>query len=398
MISVIFHADMDAFFASIEQLDDPNLRGKPVVVGAAPGRRGVVSACSYEARTFGIRSAMPISRAYRLCPQAVYLPVRMDRYRELSNRVINLFGEFTPDVRPISVDEAFLDMSGTERLFGPPRAAAALLKKRVREEIGLTVSVGIGPNRYVAKLASARSKPDGLLEVDAERVKAFMAALPLTSVWGIGDKTRERLLSLGLDSVDRICSFSQEALAGMTGEACGAFLYNAVRGIDPGIFSDEPKSHSMSSEATYEHDVTDDEVLEATLLALSQEIMWRLIEEGARSRTVHLKLRYDDFETISAQETLGKWISSSDDIRFAAISLLEKKRDENRAVRLIGVGVSNVESERGVEQGELFEDGSERKAKVERAVMDLKQKRGALLTKARLIAAPSKNGSSPGKT
>lgn len=388
MKRVVFHADLDAFFASVEQLDDPSLRGKPVVVGAAPGHRGVVSACSYQARAFGIRSAMPISRAYRLCPNAVFLPVRMERYHELSRRVMSVFGDFTPDVRPISVDEAFLDMTGTDRLFGPPREAAAALKRRIKDELGLAVSVGIGPNRYVAKLASARSKPDGLLEVSDGEEEAFMAGLPLSSVWGIGDKTRERLLAVGLDSVERIRSLSLDALKSMTGAACGAFLYGAVRGIDPGIFSDEPKSRSMSSETTYEHDVADPEILEATILALSQELMWRLMESGARSRTVHIKLRYEDFETTGAQETLGKWIASSDEIRAAALSLLRRRRDPSRALRLIGVGVANVENAGGNDQGELFEDASERKAKVERAVLDLKQKKKATLTKARLVVAP----------
>ena len=259
MKNVVFHADLDAFFASVEQLDDHSLRGKPVVVGAEPGHRGVVSACSYEARAFGIRSAMPISRAYKLCPNAAFLPVRMDRYHEMSTRVMRIFDDFTPDVRQISVDEAFLDMTGTSRLFGPPREAAALLKQRVHEELGLAVSVGIGKNRYVAKLASARSKPDGLLEIEDGQEETFLAALPLTSVWGIGDKTRERLFAVGLDSVERIHRLSPSALKSTMGEACGTFLYGAVRGMDPGIFSDEPKSRSMSCETTFEHDVADTE-------------------------------------------------------------------------------------------------------------------------------------------
>jgi DNA polymerase-4 len=386
---VVFHADLDAFFASVEQLDDPSLRGKPVVVGAAPGHRGVVSACSYEARSFGVHSAMPISRAYRLCPQGVFLPVRMDRYRDLSRRVMALFGEFTPDVRPISVDEAFLDMSGTERLFGPPSEAAAALKRRMREELGLAVSVGIGANRYIAKLASARSKPDGLLEIYLGREEEFMSSLPLTSVWGIGDKTRERLLALGLDSVERIRNLSPEALRSMAGEACGAFLYRAVRGIDPGIFSDAPRSRSMSCETTFERDVSDRELLEATVLALSQELMWRLMEEGVRSRTVHVKLRYEDFETISAQETLEKWIGSAEELRGSAMALLEKRRDPGREVRLIGVGVANVEEDRGG-QGELFEAPSSRMAKVERAALDLKLAKKGLVTRARLMPPPDR--------
>jgi len=388
--NVVFHADMDAFYASVEQLDDPSLRGKPVIVGAAPGRRGVVSACSYEARAFGVRSAMPIARAYRLCPGGVFRPVRMERYRIVSRAVMDVFASFTPDVRPISVDEAFLDMTGTERLFGPPAEAAARLKQRVRDEIGLAVSVGVGTNRYIAKLASASSKPDGLLEVPPGDEEAFMERLPLTSLWGIGDKTRNRLLALGVDSVRKIRDLPAASLERAMGAACGAFLFKAVRGLDPGIFSDQPKSRSMSSETTFEHDVEDEETLEGVLLALSQELAFRLLEEKASSRTVHVKIRYDDFETVSAQETLPRAVETSDDIREAAWNLFRRKRDPSRAVRLIGLGLANLDEGEGIGQGELFASASEKKAKVERAALDLRKSKGAVLTKARLVSAPPK--------
>jgi DNA polymerase-4 len=385
MNRVVFHADLDAFFASVEQLDRPELRGEPVVVGALPGHRGVVSACSYEARAFGVRSAMPISRAAKLCPGAAFLPVRMARYRELSERIMAIFGEFSPEVRQISVDEAFLDMSGTGGLFGPPAAAARALKDRVRAETGLSVSVGVASNRYLAKLASARSKPDGLLVVESGSEEAFMAALPLEKVWGIGEKTLERLRAIGLDTVERIRGLPRETLRRAVGDALGDFLYAAVRGEDPGIMGDERKSRSISGETTYEHDVADPEVLEATVLALSQELMFRLIGERLSSRTVHVKIRYDDFETLSAQETLDRPVATAEDIRSAALALLGRKRDPERAVRLLGVGLGNVEDEDPLKQGELFADGSSRLAAVERAVLDLKRKKGALVTRARLV-------------
>lgn len=385
MNRVVFHADLDAFFASVEQLDRPELRGKPVVVGALPGHRGVVSACSYEARVFGVRSAMPISRAAKLCPGAAFLPVRMARYRELSERIMAIFGEFSPEVRQISVDEAFLDMSGTGGLFGPPAAAARALKDRVRAETGLSVSVGVASNRYLAKLASARSKPDGLLVVESGSEEAFMAAQPLEKVWGIGEKTLERLRAIGLDTVERIRGLPRETLRRAVGDALGDFLYAAVRGEDPGIMGDERKSRSISGETTYEHDVSDPEVLEATVLALSQELMFRLIGEKLTSRTVHVKIRYDDFETLSAQETLDRPVATAEDIRSAALALLGRKRDPERAVRLLGVGLGNVEDEDPLKQGELFADGSSRLAAVERAVLDLKRKKGALVTRARLV-------------
>lgn len=384
MSTVIFHADLDAFFASVEQNDKPELRGLPVIVGAMPGHRGVVSACSYEARAFGVHSALPISTASRLCPHGVFLPVRMGRYQEVSRRVMAIFGDFTPDVRQISVDEAFLDMSGTTGLFGPPIEAAAKLKTRVREETGLTVSVGVGANRYIAKIASARSKPDGLLEIASGQEEAFLDSLPLSKLWGIGEKTLDRLNRAGLDSIPYIRELSAETLGRAAGQALGEFLYRAVRGIDPGIFSDEPKTRSMSGETTFEHDVVDDEPLEATILEQSQELMFRLLEGGVRSRTVHLKLRYADFETVSAQETLDRWIVSADEIRSAALSLLKRKRDRERAIRLIGVGVAVTQGTEGG-QNELFPNPSERQAAVERAVLELKKGKGATVTKARLL-------------
>ncbi len=384
MTAVVFHADLDAFFASVEQLDAPALRGRPVIVGALPGHRGVVSACSYEARAFGVHSALPISTAARLCPQAAFLPVRMGRYREVSEAVMGIFGDFTPDVRQISVDEAFLDMSGTAGLFGPPVEAAAKLKDRIRRETGLAISIGIGPNRYIAKLASARSKPDGLLEVRAGGEEAFLDSLPLSKLWGVGEKSLDRLIQVGLDSIPRIRAMEKEALERTVGRGFGEFLYRAVRGSDPGIFADEPKSRSMSGETTFEHDVTDPDVLDATLLEQAQELMFRLMEGRLRSRTVHLKLRYADFETVSAQETLDRGIVSADDIRNAARALLERKWDRRRAVRLIGVGVAGVEAGESA-QTELFPDPGERVAAVERAVFDLKKARGATVTRARLL-------------
>ncbi len=390
MARIIFHADLDAFFASVEQLDKAEYRGKPVVVGAQPGKRGVVAACSYEARGFGIHSAMPISRAVRLCPHAIFLPVRMDRYREISNVVMSIFGDFTPDVKRISIDEAFLDVTGTGRLFGSPEETARKLKIRVRMETGLTVSIGAAGNRYIAKIASARSKPDGLLVIAEGGEEAFLEQLPLTAMWGIGGKTIERLSELGLVSVTRIRTVPEKTLQSMLGVYCGSFLFSAARGMDPGIFPDETRSRSISSETTFEQDVSDSEILESTILGMAQELMFRLMEEGFRSKTIHLKLRYDDFETLSAQDTLSRWIVSTDDINAAALALLARKRDRKRPIRLLGVGLGNLECDSGSVQNELFEGNSERNSRVERAILELRKKKGALVTRARLVAAPSK--------
>ena len=244
---VVFHVDLDAFFASVEQLDDPSLKGLPVVVGALPGHRGVVSTCSYEARAFGVRSAMPISEAVKRCPQARFLRPRIERYAELSSKVMDIFASFTPAVRQVSIDEAFLDMTGTERLWGPPEAAARLLKSRVAEGTGLSISIGVGPNRYVAKIASGLRKPDGLVMVAGDQVETFMLELPLSKLWGAGEKTQARFRELGILSIAQLASFDEARLASIFGKAGGAFLYNAVRGRDEwGMSHDEGEDSSAS--------------------------------------------------------------------------------------------------------------------------------------------------------
>jgi DNA polymerase IV len=255
--TVVFHVDLDAFYASVEQRDDPSLAGKPVIVGAAPGRRGVVSACSYEARRFGIHSAMPISQAFRRCPQGVYLPVRMERYMEVSRQVMGLLAGYTPHLQQISVDEAFLDLTGTERLFGPVRETGARLKAEVREKIGLAITVGIGPNKYVAKLATNSGKPDGLVVVRAEDVESFMDGVALKDLWGIGEKTLQRLTELNISSVRLLRGIPQPELSRLLGAGASSFLSSVAHGKDPGIFSEEPQSRSLSSETTFEKDRKD---------------------------------------------------------------------------------------------------------------------------------------------
>jgi DNA polymerase IV len=390
MERTIFHIDIDAFFASVEQRDHPEYLGKPVIVGARPGHRGVVSTCSYEARKFGVHSAMPISRAVQLCPGAVFLPVRFDRYREASRIIMGIFADYTPDVRQISIDEAFLDMTGTTRLFGPAEGCARSIKKRVNDETGLTISVGVAPNRYVAKLASEHSKPNGLLVVPEGGEEDFIALIPLRKLWGIGDKSYARLEELGIDSIQRARSYSETILRSLLGDSFGSFLYGAIRGRDPGIFQDEAKSRSVSTETTFERDVVDTEILSETLLQMAAQLAATLYEEEIRSRTVCLKLRYDDFTTVSCRETSERFLSTTDEIYGEAVRLLERKREKGRPVRLIGVGLSSVESSRNSgTQTELFDEDRERKRKVEKAVLGMKQKLGKVdITRARLLKPP----------
>ena len=383
---VFFHVDLDAFYASVEVLDRPELKGKPVIVGALPGRRGVISSCSYEARRFGVRSAMPISQAYRRCPNGIYLPVRMRRYLECSQAVMGLLASYTPEFQQISIDEAFLDMSGTERLLGESLQVARSIKERVRCETGLTLSIGVAPNRYLAKLASEFCKPDGLYRVAPGEELSFLDSLPLDKLWGVGEKTRQRLAELNIAAVADLRRVPQDILRSMMGEAAGDYLYQAVRGIDPGIFHPQPKSRSLSSETTFETDVKNSEAIKRTLLELAEQVMYRLMREGLRSNTVVLKLRTQDFTTRHAQRTVKHWLTSSDEIHRLAVGLLESRWDGSTPLRLVGVGVDQVvQTAEGIQQ-ELFEDELARKRKVEEAVTRLRQKfEGVSLTRASLL-------------
>jgi DNA polymerase-4 len=383
---VFFHVDLDAFFASVEQLDDPELKGRPVIVGAMPGRRGVVSTCSYEARAFGVHSAMPISEAFKRCPQGVYLPPRGRRYAEKSAEVMSVFEEFTPDLSRMSIDEAFLDMTGTERLWGPPEEAARLLKLAVRERTGLSISVGVAPNPYVAKIASGLRKPDGLVVVEPGRVELFMLELPLGKLWGAGEKTQDRFRELGILSTAQLASFGQAQMAAIFGKAGGAFLYDAVRGRDPGLLSGaEAGSRSMSAETTFERDCADRERIEAVLLALSDELAYRLWAEGFRSRTLVLKLRFHDFTTLIRRATRAAYYLSSQETLAGAMALLDKSWDGRSEIRLLGLGLAELEKEGSSMQGELFADDNERGRRAQAAIFEIERKGLGKITRARLL-------------
>lgn len=391
-----FHVDLDAFYASVEQADTPEYAGKPVIIGALPGRRGVVAACSYEARKYGIHSAMPISHAFRLCPKGIYLPVRMDRYQEVSSRIMNILRNYTPDLRQISVDEASLDMTGTERLFGPPKETANKLKKEINAATGLTISVGIAPNRYLAKLASEKDKPDGLYEVQQGEEEAFIDTLALKDLWGLGEKMRERLSELNILTPRDIKKFPEQMLKDMIGKAAGSYLYKIVRGIDPGIYNENPKSRSISSEVTFERDSRDMEGIRHTLLDIAHQLMFRVMNLGYRAKTVELKIRYEDFTTVSCSRTLRHYISSAEEIYRIALQLLEKRLEPSRAVRLIGLGVASIEETPAPAQKELFEDDYDRKKKVEEAVYRIRKKGNTLMKASLLDKKPGKGTNPPG--
>lgn len=395
MERIYFHVDLDAFFASVEQLDHPEYRGRPVVVGALPGGRGVVSTCSYEARAFGLHSAMPISEACRRCPGAVFLPVRMHRYAEMSRKVMGIFGRFTPDVRPVSIDEAFLEMTGTERLWGPPSEAAATLKRLVRDETGLTISVGVAPNPYIAKIASGLKKPDGLVVVEEGGEADFMLSLPLSRLWGAGEKTQARFAELGIRTVAQLATMSERALESLFGKAGGRFLYDASRGRDIGMLGGTAESRSLSSERTFDKDSADRSFLEMMLRDLADQISYRLWDEGLRSRCLFLKLRLCDFSTMTRRVTRKTDYRGSDEAWADACMLLDAAWDGRTEVRLIGLGYGDLEDGSRSQQGELFDDEGERRRRAEHAAFDIERKGLGELTRARCLE--KKSGDRPGR-
>jgi len=354
----IIHADLDAFFASVEQLDNPELRGQPVVVGGPPQSRGVVAAASYEARAFGIHSAMPMVTALRLCPEAVRVSPRFQRYAEISRRVMEIFRRFTPLVEPMSLDEAFLDVTAAVE-HDPDRQSiegiARAIKERVRAEVGLTVSVGAASSRSVAKIASDMDKPDGLVLVPSGTERRFLAPLPVRNLWGVGPKTAERLAEESVTTIGELAERSEEWARGLFGGR-GADLLRLARGIDDSPVVVEHETKSVSSETTFARDIGDPEALEASLRELARGTTERLQRHGLKGRTVRVKLRLADFTTFTRQTTLAHPTDAFDDIyREAARLLAREVAPKGRRFRLLGVGVSGFRpAPEGQAQAALF--------------------------------------------
>lgn len=382
-----FHVDLDAFFASVEQLVHPEYRGKPVIISGDPHqRRNVVSTASYEARKYGVHSAMPSMRALELCPDGIFVPPDMRLYCEYSDKVMNILSEYSPDVLQLSIDEACLDMTGTEKLFGQPEEAALKIKDRIKKDTGLTISIGIASNSYLAKICSEVRKPDGLFRILPGDEEAFMLSLPLKDVWGVGEKTLARLNSCGLKTVQDIKNHSLAFLSGIFGDASASFLYNVTHGLEPENFRTPPKSHTQSVETTFEYDITDRNAIETALLYLSSELMERLLSENKTGLTIQIKLRYEDFTTVTAQNKYETPIICIDDLYERALSIFDKKYDFGRGIRLLGVGVQNVISTNEIIQPELFENDNKKKQTVEKAILDLEAKHPKIkVQKARLL-------------
>ena len=336
----ILHVDMDAFFASVEMRDNPELRDKAVVVGA--GIRGVVSAANYKARTYGIRSAMPISRAKRLAPHAIFIPPRMQRYAEVSDQVMAILRDFTPLVEPLSIDEAFLDVTGARRLLGSGREIAQAIRLRVESELGLTCSVGIAPSKFVAKLASTHCKPNGMLEIRQERVLDFLHPLPVSDLWGVGPKTSEVLERLGLRTVGDIATTPRTTLVRALGEATGNHLYELSWGRDfRGIELDEPES-SISNVETFSYDIDDREEILREFLRLTERSTSRMRERGLFAKTISIKVRFSDFTTITRSKTLPLAIDSTHDVYDVVKQLYAALKLDRVRLRLVGVSLDNL--------------------------------------------------------
>jgi len=339
-IRQIIHLDMDAFYASVEVLDNPGYRGKPVIVGG-PKKRGVVSAASYEARKFGIHSALPMVAAMRLCPQGIFLPVRMARYKEVSDQIFEIFHHYTPLVEPLSIDEAFLDVTSSIKLFGPAEEIAQEIKNLIRADIGLTVSAGIAPSKLVAKIASDLNKPDGLTIVPEGKVRQFLDPLPIEKLWGVGTVTQKDLALLNVKTIGDLSRLPKDLLQRRFGQQ-GLQLYFLSRGIDDREVQPERKIKSLGREETFLEDIKEKEKARKEVLTLSQRVAKRLRRHGVGGRTITLKVTYNNFNQISRALTIPAATDDQRNIYKVCLDLLEKTEIGKRPIRLLGIYLSHL--------------------------------------------------------
>jgi nucleotidyltransferase/DNA polymerase involved in DNA repair len=375
---------MDAFFASVEQRDRAELKGKPVVVGSPPDQRGVVAAASYEARKFGIHSAMPSRTAFQKCPAAVFLPVNMPRYKEVSRRIMRIFETYTPLVQPLSIDEAFLDVTGAQRLFGDGKSIAEKIRRDIRTETGLTASVGIAPNMFLAKIASDMNKPDGLTPVpfEQEAIEQFLAPLPISRIWGVGKVTQKKMLSLGLTTIGKLQACDPAILERAVGARAAMVFSRLARGIDEREIKPDNQEKSISNETTFKEDVTEQDTIVVAYKQLIDKVGVRLRKAGLFATTVHLKIRWGDFSTITRQTRLSQPCDDDITLRETGMELMELHLSR-RPVRLIGFGVSGLcATERDLRhQLDLFDtpdaDRHQKRRQLSHTTDDIKRKYGS---------------------
>jgi nucleotidyltransferase/DNA polymerase involved in DNA repair len=376
MSRTILHIDMDAFFAAVEQSDHPEWRGKPVVVGSDPkgGKgRGVVSTCSYEARRFGIRSAMPISKAWQLNPDAIYVQPRGRRYAGISRQVMAILSAYSPDLEQLSIDEAFLDITSTQKLFGGAEALALRIKADILEQTNLTCSIGIAPNKFVAKIASDLRKPDGLVIVPEGSVEPFLNPLEIARLWGCGPKTVPVLQGMGIFTIGDLAARSQKELIDRFGQT-GMHFWRLARGLDERPVSDGHTAKSMSRETTFEIDCGDEEEMRTTLFTLCDDLSYDMRRHGVRGRTVTLKIRLADFSTFTRSHSLECATDASAELYRQVKELFDRFKRGGERVRLLGVAVSQLQQEEG--QMDLFGREGVRKDKVDSIMDDVRKKFG----------------------
>lgn len=388
----IIHLDIDAFFASVEELLRPELAGQPIIVGGPPEHRGVVASASYAARRFGVRSAMPTAQALRLCPQAVLLPPRHGLYQEYSERVMSILHEYTPLVEQVSIDEAFMDVTGCERRWGEPLALAAGIQRRIEEEIGLSVSLGIAGNKLVAKIASDYGKPHGLVLVPHGEEAAFLAPLDIERLWGAGRVTSRKLRAAGIRTIGDLARLPRAQVEGWLGNF-GVELWLHAQGIDHRpVVPDTGDPRTVSHEETFPQDIADPIFLDAELLRLSEKVGARLRRYGLQGRTVFIKIRYGDFHTITRQATLEEPTDIDGEIYRHARRLWEQAWERGRPVRLLGVGMQQLRTT-GWQLSLLPADEEEtlrrRQRALYQAVDSIRQRFGEkALRRARLLRRP----------
>jgi len=392
----IIHVDLDAFFASVEELLNPELRGKPVIVGGAPDQRGVVSSASYAARAYGVRSAMPTARALRLCPQAILVTPGHHEYGRRSRAVMDILHQITPQVEQVSIDEAFLDVTGCERLWGPVEQMGRMIQTRIKEEQSLPASLGIASSKLVAKIACESGKPEGLLIVQHGGEAAFLAPLPIERLWGVGPATGARLRALGIPTIGDLAAWPEEKLVRQFGDM-GRGLYLSARGIDRGRVRVSRPHRSISQERTFARDVGDLEILLRELLRMAESVAARLRRSHLVAQTVRIRLRLADFSTFTRQVTLDQPTDQGQVIYERARLLLQRNRREGQKLRLLGVGVSGLLDSGGY-QLHLFDRSDQRRARLNRALDDIQARFGPeAITRAWLLEGPSDEDKAQGE-
>lgn len=370
----IMHIDLDAFFVSVEQRENPKLKGKPVVVGGRPKGRGVVASASYEARAFGLYAGMPLSTASRLCPQAIFIEGSFPKYRDASQRFMAILADFSPYLEPLGLDEAYLDATGFESIHGSVQQMAVKIKQRIKAELGLCASVGIASSKVVAKVASELSKPDGLLDVAIGQEHSFLAPLAIGKLPGVGTKTEQKLNALGITTLGKLTSTPLTALKSHFG-ASGEVLHRFAKGIDDREVEPPAPAKQISRETTFAKDTRDRSFLKATLRYLGERVGTDLRQEGKQARAITLKLRYADFSTITRRQTLNQPFDSDQTIFDAGVKLLNKALSgEKRALRLIGIGVSSL-TEAG-KQLDMLDFSARRQEQLNRAIDRIRKKYG----------------------